>query len=191
MYKTFYKRIFDIILASVFLIISVPILFIIFLILKLDSKESFLYWSKRVGKNKIIFYMPKIRTMKSDAPQIATHLMNDPELYLIPKGYFLRKTSLDELPQFWSILKGEMSFVGPRPALFNQYDLIESRQKKGINQLPPGLTGWAQINGRDELSISKKVTLEEFYLKRISFFFDLKIILKSFQIIFKDKDISH
>ena len=140
------------------------------------SKGSVLYWSDRVGKNNKIFRMPKFRTMRIDTPTIATHLMNDPKTFLSPLGGFLRKSSLDELPQLFTIIKGDMSFVGPRPALFNQYDLIELRNKKGLQKLLPGLTGWAQIHGRDELTIPKKVELDVEYFKRKSFLFDLKIL---------------
>ena len=163
---------------SLFLLIifSVPMLFIAFLV-KLTSKGPVLYWSDRVGKNNAIFRMPKFRTMKIETPAVATHLLANPDLYLTSIGKFLRKSSLDELPQLLSILRGDMSFVGPRPALFNQHDLVELRTKKGVHLLTPGLTGWAQINGRDELPNPVKVEFDEHYLKHRSFFFDLKIIL--------------
>ena len=135
--------------------------------------------------------MPKFRTMKIDTPQIATHLVKDPDQYLTKFGKFLRKTSLDELPQLLSIIKGNMSFVGPRPALYNQYDLINLRKKKNIDQLMPGLTGWAQINGRDELSIKDKVQLDDYYFKNISIFFDLIIMFKSINVLYKVKDVKH
>jgi len=135
-----------------------------------------LYWSDRVGVGNSIFKMPKFRTMHKDTPEVATHLMNNPARHLTPIGAFLRKSSLDELPQLWSVLKGNMSFVGPRPALFNQDDLIELRTRKGVHELVPGITGWAQVNGRDDIPIPLKVEYDEYYLKNKSFFFDLKII---------------
>lgn len=173
------KRFFDLIFCFLLLcLLGLPMLFIALLI-RLTSKGPALYWSERVGRFNHIFFMPKFRTMKIDTPQIATHLMVKPNQWLIPGGSFLRKTSLDELPQLWSILKGDMSFVGPRPALFNQDDLIALRSKAGIDKLVPGLTGWAQINGRDEIPIPKKVELEMEYLKKRSFIFDMKILLKT------------
>ena len=159
--------------------------------IKLSSKGPVLYWSKRVGQNNIIFNMPKFRTMQICAPSVATHLLSDPEKFLTPIGGFLRRTSLDELPQLFSILEGSMSFVGPRPALFNQDDLINLRSDSGISRLKPGVTGWAQINGRDDLSIQKKVEFEKEYLKKMSFVFDLKIIWLTFFKVFKRDGISH
>lgn len=170
------KRIFDLLLAAfaaVFLL--VPVLLIAVLV-RLTSKGPALYWSDRVGRNNIIFKMPKFRSMQMGTPAVATHLLPDPDSYLTPIGSFLRKSSLDELPQLWSIVKGDMSFVGPRPALFNQHDLIELRTRSGIHELLPGLTGWAQINGRDELPISQKVALDIEYLEKISLWLDIKII---------------
>jgi len=170
------KRVFDIILALIALVlISVPMLFITILV-KLTSDGPVLYWSDRVGKYNTIFKMPKFRTMKADTPAVATHLLSNPDQYVTPPGNFLRKFSLDELPQLFSILKGDMSFVGPRPALFNQDDLIELRTQKGIHVLTPGLTGWAQINGRDELPIPTKIDFDEYYLHHRSFLFDVKIL---------------
>ena len=170
------KRLFDLVLASlVSLILLVPIL-LVALAVRLTSRGPALYWSDRVGQNNINFRMPKFRSMRVDTPAVATHLLPNPEAYLTPIGSFLRKTSLDELPQLWSILKGDMSFVGPRPALFNQYDLIDLRNQARVNQLVPGLTGWAQINGRDELPIPQKVKLDLEYLLARSFWLDLKII---------------
>ncbi|MBU2522562.1 MAG: sugar transferase [Proteobacteria bacterium] len=172
----FVKRIFDIILASMFFIVfSFPML-IIALLVKTTSKGPVLYCSDRVGKNNVIFKMPKFRTMRVDTPPVATHLLSDPNKYYTPLGSFIRRSSLDELPQLYSVLKGDMSFVGPRPALYNQDDLIELRTKKGIHNITPGLTGWAQINGRDELPIPVKVEFDEYYLKNRSFFLDLKIL---------------
>ena len=148
---------------------SLPML-VVALLVKLTSRGPVVYWSDRVGKDNAIFRMPKFRTMRTETPAVATHLLNDPDYYLSPVGKFLRKSSLDELPQFWSVLTGDMSFVGPRPALFNQDDLIKLRTDKGIHRLVPGITGWAQINGRDELPIPVKVGFDEYYLKNRSFF---------------------
>ncbi len=170
------KRTFDFIMALLLLILfSIPLLYIALLV-KLTSKGSALYWSDRVGKNNSIFKMPKFRTMKIDTPAVATHLLLKPDQYLTPIGSFLRKSSLDELPQLISVIKGDMSFVGPRPALFNQDDLVELRTKRGVHVLTPGLTGWAQVNGRDELPIPVKVKFDEYYLQHCSFPFDLKIL---------------
>ena len=152
---------------------------VIALFVKLSSVGPVLYWSDRVGRYNRIFKMPKFRTMKTGTPAVATHLLNDPESHLTPIGSFLRKTSLDELPQLWSILVGDMSFVGPRPALFNQNDLIEARTRLGVDALIPGLTGWAQINGRDELPIVEKVSLDSDYMRRRSFVFDIYILWKT------------
>lgn len=150
-----------------------------------------MYWSDRVGENNGIFRMPKFRTMKIETPVVATHLLSNPDVYLIPVGNFLRKTSLDELPQLLSIVKGDMSFVGPRPALFNQHDLVLLRTAKGVNVLTPGLTGWAQINGRDELPIPIKVEFDEYYLKNQSFLFDLKILFLTFYKVVKREGVKH
>lgn len=170
------KRIFDVIMALVLgALFLVPILAIA-LTVKLTSSGPVLYWSERVGRYNRNFMMPKFRSMRIDTPAVATHLLQNPDQWLTPIGSFLRKSSLDELPQLWSILKGDMSFVGPRPALFNQNDLIAARTEKGIHELVPGLTGWAQINGRDELPIPQKVHLDAEYLQRRSLLFDLKIL---------------
>lgn len=147
------------------------------LLVRVTSHGPVLYWSNRVGRNNAIFKMPKFRSMQINTPALATHLLSNPTCYLTPIGSFLRKSSLDELPQLWSILKGDMSFVGPRPALFNQYDLISQRTERGVDTLLPGLTGWAQINGRDELPIPEKVALDAEYLRQKSFFLDIKILL--------------
>ena len=174
--NVFMKRFFDLffaLIATLFLMIP---LCLVAILVKLTSPGPILYWSKRIGRHKFIFEMPKFRTMRIDTPQVATHLLTDPVNWLTPVGGFLRKSSLDELPQLWCIIKGDMSFVGPRPALFNQADLISLRTAKDLHQLLPGLTGWAQVNGRDELSISKKVELDFEYLQRRSFLFDLKIL---------------
>jgi len=181
------KRLFDF-LVCIFLmgLLSVPF-FIIFLVVKFTSEGPAIYWSTRVGKNNEHFEMPKFRTMQIGTPEVATHLLSKPTNYLTKIGYFLRKTSLDEIPQLWSVLKGDMSIVGPRPALFNQYDLIDLRTLKRIHQLTPGITGWAQVNGRDNLSNAKKVFFDEEYLKKKSLFFDLKILcLTIIKIIQKD-----
>jgi O-antigen biosynthesis protein WbqP len=185
------KRIFDILLSFLLLcFLFIPLLFIA-LIIKISSKGPALYWSNRVGVNNSIFIMPKFRTMSLDAPQVATHLMNNPDLHLTAVGSFLRKFSLDELPQLWSILKGQMSFVGPRPALFNQHDLIELRTEKGISQLTPGVTGWAQINGRDNLPIPFKVKYDEYYMQHQSFLFDIKILWKTFFKVVNKEGVTH
>jgi len=170
------KRLFDMGTSFLAIIILLLPLCLIALLIKLDSKGPALYWSDRVGKKNIIFKMPKFRTMQEGAPVVATHLLSNSYQYLTPLGSFLRKSSLDELPQLWSILTGDMSFVGPRPALFNQDDLIRLRVKFGIDQLVPGLTGWAQVNGRDELSTPIKVQYEVEYLHKQSFWFDVKIL---------------
>jgi O-antigen biosynthesis protein WbqP len=170
------KRIFDLAMAGFLLcLLSVPIL-VLGLMVKLTSKGPALYWSDRVGINNRIFRMPKFRTMRIDTPAVATHLMENPASYLTPLGSFLRKFSLDELPQLYSVLKGDISFVGPRPALYNQDDLVAFRTEKGIHKIIPGITGWAQINGRDALPIPIKVEFDECYLKNRSFILDLKIL---------------
>lgn len=170
------KRLFDLAAAMMAgAILALPIL-IVAIAVKLTSPGPAVYWSDRVGRRNRIFKMPKFRSMRIDTPAVATHLLEDPDHWLTPIGSFLRKSSLDELPQLWSILKGDMSLVGPRPALFNQHDLIELRTQAGVHELTPGLTGWAQINGRDELPIPEKVALDVAYLQRQSFWFDLKII---------------
>ena len=170
------KRLFDLAVALVAaVVLALPVL-LVALAVRLTSPGPVLYWSDRVGRNNRIFKMPKFRSMRIDTPAVATHLLQDPGQWLTPIGSFLRKSSLDELPQLWSILKGDMSFVGPRPALFNQEDLIALRTEKGIHELVPGLTGWAQVNGRDELPIPQKVQLDTEYLQRRSFVFDVKIL---------------
>lgn len=170
------KRLFDLILAVIAtLVLLVPIV-LVWLAVRITSQGPALFWSDRVGRGNAIFSMPKFRSMRVGTPALATHLLSDPEVFLTPIGSFLRKTSLDELPQLWSILKGDMSFVGPRPALFNQADLIALRTEHGVDKLLPGLTGWAQINGRDELPIPDKVKLDLEYMHKQSFAFDLCII---------------
>jgi len=177
MLYTIAKRIFDFLAAlAAAIVFSIPIL-IVALAVRLTSPGPVLYWSDRVGRENKIFRMPKFRSMRTDTPAVATHLLKDPKIYLTPIGSFLRKSSLDELPQLLCILRGEMSIVGPRPALFNQHDLIALRSERGVDALLPGLTGWAQVNGRDELPIPQKVALDEEYLRRRSFLLDLKIIV--------------
>ena len=185
------KRAFDFVLALwLLLCASIPMLFVALLV-KLTSKGPVLYWSDRVGINNQVFSMPKFRSMKIDTPAVATHLLPDPKSVLTPIGDFLRKSSLDELPQLWSVLKGDMSFVGPRPALFNQKDLITLRTEKGVHLLPVGLTGWAQVNGRDELPISEKVDLDVEYLCRQSFPFDIYILWLTFIKVVRRDGVSH
>ncbi|NCN95352.1 MAG: sugar transferase [Bdellovibrionales bacterium] len=174
------KRFFDIVLCLLLLLILTPPMIVIAIVIRLTSPGRAIYWSKRVGLNNQIFLMPKFRSMRIDTPQIATHLLSDPKEFLTPIGSFLRKSSLDELPQLFSVLKGDMSFVGPRPALFNQEDLIELRTQKNVHTLRPGITGWAQVNGRDELPIPKKVEFDAFYLNHQSISLDAQILLKTF-----------
>lgn len=185
------KRFFDFTSALILLVImAVPIVLIAILV-KITSPGPIIYWSERVGKDNKNFIMPKFRTMRKDSPVVATHLMQNVENYLTSFGSFLRTTSLDELPQFWSVLKGDMSFVGPRPALFNQEDLIVLRTKKGVHKLIPGITGWAQVNGRDDLPIPVKVEYDEYYLRNQSFFFDLKILWNTFFKVIKKEGVVH
>ena len=185
------KREFDVVLALFAMVmLSVPML-VIALLVKLTFKGPVLYWSDRVGKENKIFKMPKFRSMKTDTPAVATHLLKDPKSVLTPIGDFLRKSSLDELPQLWSIVKGDMSFVGPRPALFNQEDLISLRTENGVDKVLPGLTGWAQINGRDELSIPDKVEMDVEYLNKQSFGFDCYILWRTFLKVLKHDGVSH
>ncbi|MBU1052684.1 MAG: sugar transferase [Proteobacteria bacterium] len=185
------KRIFDFIISLILLaILFLPVLAIALLI-KTTSKGPVFYWSDRVGINNTIFKMPKFRTMKTNTPAVATHLLSDPEKHVTSVGRWLRKTSLDELPQIFSVLKGDMSFVGPRPALFNQDDLIELRTSKGIHTLIPGITGWAQINGRDDLPIPVKVDFDYYYLQNRSFMFDLKILAKTVINVLFGKGVQH
>ena len=185
------KRLFDLFLSCILLILlAIPMLLIVIAI-RLTSKGPSLYWSDRIGKNNVIFQMAKFRSMRVETPSMATHLMTEPDAFLTPIGGFLRRNSFDELPQIISILKGDMSFVGPRPALYNQDDLILLRTEKGLNQLLPGLTGWAQVNGRDELSIPEKVKLDVEYMHKKSFWFDLKILWMTFLKVINSQGISH
>lgn len=174
------KRLFDFGLALCALLILLLPICVVAAVVKLTSAGPIVYWSDRVGRHNKIFRMPKFRTMRVDTPAVATHLLSDPKQFLTPVGSFLRKSSLDELPQLWSIFKGDMSFVGPRPALFNQDDLVALRTQYGVDKVLPGLTGWAQINGRDELPIPDKVKLDVDYVNRQSFWLDVKIIFLTF-----------
>jgi O-antigen biosynthesis protein WbqP len=185
------KRIFDLLLSSIFLIILIGPILLLSVFLFLNSKSSIIYWSKRIGRNGKIFNMPKFRTMRKNTPQLATHLISDSEIVYTKFGKFLRNTSIDELPQIYSVIKGDMSIVGPRPALFNQYDLILLRSENQIDQLLPGITGLAQINGRDELSIKDKVDLDLEYLYSKSFTLDLKILFLTIFKVAVKQNISH
>jgi O-antigen biosynthesis protein WbqP len=185
------KRIFSLLLCIIILgLLAIPMLLISIAVL-LSSKGSALYWSNRVGKNNKIFKMPKFRSMRIDTPAVATHLLDNSDVYLFSIGGFLRRSSLDELPQLFSVLKGDMSFIGPRPALYNQDDLIALRTQKGVDKLLPGITGWAQVNGRDALSIPDKVALDVEYLNRQSFWFDIKILWMTFLKVIKRDGVSH
>lgn len=185
------KRSFDFFAALLAMLIFLLPAAMLALLVRMTSPGPALYWSDRVGQGNRIFRMPKFRSMHLATPAVATHLLKNPETHLTPIGSFLRRSSLDELPQLWSILVGDMSFVGPRPALFNQYDLMRQRTARGIHELRPGLTGWAQVNGRDELSIAEKVELDADYLLRRSFVFDLWILLMTLQNIVRKEGISH
>lgn len=185
------KRVFDVGVAVIGGVVLVIPLLIIALAVRLTSAGPAMYWSDRVGRNNRLFRMPKFRSMRVDTPAVATHLLENPDQWLTPIGSFLRKSSLDELPQLWCILRGDMSFVGPRPALFNQGDLISLRTAKGVHILVPGLTGWAQINGRDELPIPQKVALDEEYLHRRSFGLDLRIIALTIAKVLKRESVTH
>ena len=185
------KRLFDLLLSALAVIVLALPLLAVALAVKLTSPGPVLYWSDRVGRNNRIFRMPKFRSMRTGTPAVATHLLKDPDVWLTPIGAFLRKTSLDELPQLWSILAGDMSIVGPRPALFNQDDLVALRTECGVHELMPGLTGWAQVNGRDELPIPQKVALDAEYLRRRSFLFDLRILWLTVVKVLKRDGVSH
>jgi O-antigen biosynthesis protein WbqP len=185
------KRIFDLMLAAVAACcLLVPVLLVAGAV-RLTSRGPALYWSDRIGRNNKIFKMPKFRSMRVGTPAVATHLLTDAKSHLTPIGSFLRKSSLDELPQLWSILVGDMSFVGPRPALFNQHDLVELRTRQGVQSLVPGLTGWAQVNGRDELPIPDKVKLDVEYLRRQSLVFDVRILWLTFVKVLRRDGVSH
>ncbi|CAG7856735.1 O-antigen biosynthesis protein WbqP [biofilm metagenome] len=185
------KRLFDLTLAIIALLFTIIPFILITFTIKMTSKGPVLYWSDRIGQNNVIFKMPKFRSMRDGTPALATHLLQNPGQYLTPIGKLLRRTSLDELPQLWSIIKGDMSFVGPRPALFNQYDLIELRTQQGVHLLTPGLTGWAQINGRDELPIPQKVKLDVEYMQRKTFAFDCYILWLTFVRVVGGDGITH
>jgi O-antigen biosynthesis protein WbqP len=188
---TWTKRVFDLILALILSLTLFPLLLLFGLLIKLTSKGPVIHWSSRVGKDNCIFRMPKLRSMRIDTPQVATHLLSESSVYLTPIGSFLRRTSLDELPQLFSILAGDLSFVGPRPALFNQEDLISLRTERGIHRLVPGLTGWAQVNGRDELPIPVKVQFDLEYLQRRSLAFDLQIIGMTILKVLRSEGVMH
>jgi O-antigen biosynthesis protein WbqP len=185
------KRIFDIAMSSLLLLIlAIPMAALAFAV-KLTSSGPILYWSRRIGRSNRVFAMPKFRSMRTETPQVATHLLRDADAYLTPIGGFIRRSSLDELPQLLSVLKGDLSLVGPRPALFNQTDLIALRTAHGIHALPPGITGWAQVNGRDELPIPQKVAFDCDYLRRRSFWFDARILLMTAIKVVRCTGVSH
>lgn len=188
------KRLFDVLIVLVSLIVATPLTILTFLLVKLTSRGPALYWSQRIGQNNQLFNMPKFRSMKVGTPALATHILNqqnNPNQYLTIVGSFIRKTSLDELPQLWSVLVGDMSIVGPRPALFNQVDLIKLRTDVNVHMLKPGITGWAQVNGRDEISIPEKVTFDYYYLKNRSFWLDIYIIFLTVLKVINRDNISH
>lgn len=185
------KRAFDIALAGCALVVLALPAALVALWVKLTSPGPVLYWSERVGRGNTIFLMPKFRSMRIDTPVVATHLLETPDQYLTPIGGLLRKSSLDELPQLWSILMGDMSLVGPRPALFNQHDLIALRTERGVHLLRPGLTGWAQVNGRDEIPFAQKVELDTFYLRHQSFKLDLRILALTFAKVLRSEGVAH
>jgi O-antigen biosynthesis protein WbqP len=185
------KRFFDLCLSLFALLCLLMPILLVALMVRITSVGPVIYWSDRVGRDNKIFKMPKFRTMRINTPAVATHLLGNPDQFLTPIGSFLRKSSLDELPQLWSILHGDMSFVGPRPALFNQDDLIAMRTQYGVHKLVPGLTGWAQVNGRDELPIPEKVKLDVEYMQQQSFFMDIKIIFLTFVKVLRSEGIQH
>jgi O-antigen biosynthesis protein WbqP len=185
------KRGFDLVVALAALVVLSPVLLAVALLVRLDSPGPAIHWSRRVGRDNRIFAMPKFRTMRTDTPDVATHLLEDPGRWITPLGRTLRRTSLDELPQVWSVLIGQMSFVGPRPALFNQDDLTALRTEAGVHALRPGLTGWAQVNGRDELSIPQKVRFDREYLERMSLGFDLRILAMTAASVLRRDSVSH
>lgn len=185
------KRIIDMLLALVATVVFIFPILVVALLVRITSPGPVLYWSDRVGRKNTIFRMPKFRTMQVNSPVVATHLLSNPDQYLTPIGGFLRKTSLDELPQLWSILKGDMSVVGPRPALFNQDDLVALRTQHGVHVLTPGLTGWAQINGRDELAIPDKVAFDVEYMQRQSLWFDITIMWRTFIKVIQRDGVTH
>ena len=185
------KRVFDLTLSFILLVLLIVPMILLALLVKLTSNGPVLYWSERVGRNNRIFLMPKFRTMRTETPAVATHLLRDPDCYLTPIGKLLRKSSLDELPQLYSIMRGDMAFVGPRPALYNQDDLVALRTEKGVHLLTPGLTGWAQINGRDELPIPVKVDFDAYYLRNRSFLLDINILFMTFFKVLRREGVQH
>ncbi len=187
----FARRMFDIFISLLICLLLLIPCIIIALMIKVTSKGKVIYWSERIGKNNKPFFMPKFRTMQEGSPSVATHLLDKPETFLTPIGSILRNTSLDEIPQIYSIIKGHMTFIGPRPALYNQEDLILKREKKGINILLPGITGWAQINGRDDISIDRKVEFDLYYLKNRSLKLDLKIIIITILKVIRGSNVQH
>jgi O-antigen biosynthesis protein WbqP len=185
------KRWVDILGAGLGLVVLSPVLLALALAVRLESPGPALHWSQRVGRNNVLFRMPKFRSMRVGAPNVATHLLSDAESWITPLGRFLRRSSLDELPQLWSVLVGDMSLVGPRPALFNQDDLVKLRTEAGVHRLRPGLTGWAQVNGRDELPIPEKVRLDADYMRRQSLIMDLEVMLKTVSIALNGRGVRH
>ena len=185
------KRFFDLFVGGILTVLLLLPILLVLIAVRVTSSGPIFYWSDRVGKKNVIFRMPKFRSMYVDTPEVATHLLSDPGAHLTPIGGYLRRSSLDELPQLYSILIGDMSFVGPRPALFNQNDLIELRTEHGVDQIIPGLTGWAQVNGRDELSIPDKVALDVEYMQRQSFWFDMKILWMTILRVTRTDGVSH
>ncbi|MCF8157090.1 MAG: sugar transferase [Rhodoferax sp.] len=185
------KRLFDLVLAALASLILIIPCAVVAVMVRITSPGPIFYWSDRVGRGNSIFKMPKFRSMRVGTPALATHLLTDPDSHLTPVGSFLRKSSLDELPQLWSIIKGDMSFVGPRPALYNQHDLIELRTQSGVHVLVPGLTGWAQVNGRDELPIPQKVAFDTEYLRRKSIVFDIRILFLTLLRVIMRNDVAH
>jgi O-antigen biosynthesis protein WbqP len=185
------KRLFDIALALPLCVLAVPLLLVLGILVRLTSRGPAIYWSLRIGKDNQVFHMPKLRSMRDYAPQLATHLFSDAGQFLTPIGDFLRRTSLDELPQLFSILAGDLSFAGPRPALFNQADLIDQRTRLGIHRLTPGLTGWAQVNGRDGLTVEEKVRFDAEYMRQQSFLIDLRILVITVRKVLLREGISH
>jgi len=185
------KRAFDILVSAALLVVLSPLFMLCGILVRFRSRGPIFHISQRVGRGNKIFLMPKFRSMHVGTPQVATHLIHDPQSLLTPAGRLLRRTSLDELPQLWSVLAGDMSLVGPRPALFNQYDLVAERTKRGIDILRPGITGWAQINGRDDISLERKVELDHHYLRNATFIFDLKILLSTLWKTSRSEGVSH
>ena len=185
------KRCFDTALALALCLLALPLMIVLAILIRATSKGPALHWSERIGRENRIFRMPKLRTMRIDTPQLATHLLAEAQRYLTPIGSFLRRSSLDELPQLFSILSGDLSFVGPRPALFNQTDLVTLRTELGIHRLAPGLTGWAQVNGRDEIPMTRKVQLDYEYLQRRSFKFDLRIMALTLVTVMRHEGVKH